>query len=313
MAGRVRLVERENGGVAVARNTGIAHSAGSYFVFLDCDDYLHPDMVQQLMALLDGQSFDVLAYCNCIHVDANGTLLPDQRPLANYRKQLNGNLLAPLLMGGYVMPVSMLISRELVQQMGGFDPQYTGGDDYALLLRASCHGASARYLDKALAFYRHRPGSQSDDKDHIAQIDTALLHDTAARFPLKVAAVLPQLAQEFRHIVAVVWRDGVERLEHAEAYTGSLQQALAVRDASLNEAAIYTQSLLDTIAALQAQLEQHTGALAALQAHADSFQTTLQQHRTVVAEITAYVRSLEATLQKQNAALAAAATYCGFA
>lgn len=51
--GRVRLVERENGGVAAARNTGILESRGDYVCFLDSDDQWLPEHLAALSEAIE--------------------------------------------------------------------------------------------------------------------------------------------------------------------------------------------------------------------------------------------------------------------
>lgn len=43
---RIRLIEQQNQGVSVARNTGIAHACNRYIAFLDADDLWHPDYLK---------------------------------------------------------------------------------------------------------------------------------------------------------------------------------------------------------------------------------------------------------------------------
>ena len=46
---RIRVIHKENGGLSDARNAGIDVAKGKYFVFVDSDDYIHPQMIEQLM------------------------------------------------------------------------------------------------------------------------------------------------------------------------------------------------------------------------------------------------------------------------
>ena len=44
---RVRYVRRPNGGLAAARNTGVAASTATYLKFLDADDHLVPEQLHR--------------------------------------------------------------------------------------------------------------------------------------------------------------------------------------------------------------------------------------------------------------------------
>ena len=45
---RIQIFIREGGGLGGARNTGIEHATGEYLIFVDSDDWIEPEMVQQL-------------------------------------------------------------------------------------------------------------------------------------------------------------------------------------------------------------------------------------------------------------------------
>ena len=60
------LINRENGGLSAARNTGMKTASGEYLYFLDSDDYLLDDALETLYAKAEAEQLDVLkfsAYC----------------------------------------------------------------------------------------------------------------------------------------------------------------------------------------------------------------------------------------------------------
>ncbi len=46
---RIRVLTRQNGGAAAARNTGIRAASGQYVCFVDADDYIDPDFCENLL------------------------------------------------------------------------------------------------------------------------------------------------------------------------------------------------------------------------------------------------------------------------
>ncbi len=71
-AGRIKVIDRPNGGIAAARNTGAAAAMGEYFGLLDCDDVWMPTMIERAVAALDDNPECVLAYTNCAVIDSDG-------------------------------------------------------------------------------------------------------------------------------------------------------------------------------------------------------------------------------------------------
>lgn len=59
---RVRVVDQPNGGLSVARNSGLDNATGRYVCFLDSDDYWRLDALSKLVAYADTEDLDILQF-----------------------------------------------------------------------------------------------------------------------------------------------------------------------------------------------------------------------------------------------------------
>ena len=57
---RIRVFDKENGGLSDARNYGIARARGEYIGFLDSDDWIEPEMISDLAEHLTGSCKEII-------------------------------------------------------------------------------------------------------------------------------------------------------------------------------------------------------------------------------------------------------------
>lgn len=68
---RIKVLNKQNGGLSDARNYGIKHSSGEYLAFIDSDDTVHPDMFEKMMERILLDQSDICA-CDMEYVYEDG-------------------------------------------------------------------------------------------------------------------------------------------------------------------------------------------------------------------------------------------------
>ncbi len=86
----VKIIHQENGGVSVARNTGIKEAKGKYIAFIDSDDMVMSDYIEQLLNFIDTRNEDVLIF-NWLDITTNQVIIHPENPAVwkgIYKKEL---------------------------------------------------------------------------------------------------------------------------------------------------------------------------------------------------------------------------------
>ena len=58
----IRVIHQEDGGLSVARNSGVKIANGDYLMFVDSDDFIEPNVLGGLMAQVERDDLDVLRF-----------------------------------------------------------------------------------------------------------------------------------------------------------------------------------------------------------------------------------------------------------
>jgi len=163
---QVRLIRRPNGGVAAARNAGIAAATGDWVAFCDADDIWLPGKLAaqfQAIAAAPGCRMSYTAW----QVWSSAEPEPEPALLATLAAQAGdtarwagatGWLYPELLLDCVVWTSTVLMQRSLLDEIGDFDSELRIGEDYDLWLRASRVTRIER-VAQPLALYRQHPAS----------------------------------------------------------------------------------------------------------------------------------------------------------
>ena len=170
----VRYIRQPNSGVSAARNRGIEVASADCVAFLDSDDLFAPEK----LALQAPRFASGAVAVSSAAVLVDGTL----RPLAVRRPTLPGDLLLHLFTEGNLVgsPSSVVASREVLRELGGFDERLSFTADWDLWIRLARTGR-LECVDEPLIAYRLHDSSMSTDPelvetDSISMLERALEH-----------------------------------------------------------------------------------------------------------------------------------------
>ena len=161
----VKLVSQDNRGLPSARNAGVAASSGELLAFLDSDDEMLPDRLEvQVGHLLAGPSHGCVIGSQELRVE-EGSELPfwargTQNPMFSTRGVFDVSDTPDLY------PVTVLLSRELFEEVGGFDETLlNGGEDADLVLRLNEAGVAMKLLADNLVRRRVHGRNMTQDEE----------------------------------------------------------------------------------------------------------------------------------------------------
>lgn len=115
----VLVFHQANQGIAAARNAGLCRSHGRYLMFVDCDDYVHQDIVEKLMQSAVSNNADIVMCAHDlvkIRQDIVYFVLPNVYPQVNLLGYKNGDE----IMNYAGLPWGKVYRRELFEKVRYF-------------------------------------------------------------------------------------------------------------------------------------------------------------------------------------------------
>lgn len=126
------VISRSRRGVASARNLGLSWSSGKYVAFLDSDDLWRPAKLEVQTGYME--SHPGVAICQTEEIWVrNGVRV---NPKKRHRKP-SGDVFHASLDLCLISPSAVMMTRKLLDRVGGFDERFPVCEDYDLWLRVA--------------------------------------------------------------------------------------------------------------------------------------------------------------------------------
>ena len=180
---RIRLLSKPNGGVASARNFGIAAATSELIATIDADDLWHPNKIEKQLALMQAMGTDTgLVYCWSLIIDELG------RVTARHKPEAEGEVMAEMCRRNLPGNGSSVLMRKCaLVEAGGYDSALwaagaQGAEDLKLYQAIA---ADYRFgvVKEYLTAYRRWPNNMSNDMMRMLKSFDIVFADSSERYP----------------------------------------------------------------------------------------------------------------------------------
>lgn len=170
---RIKVIHQENGGLSVARNTGIEYAKGQYICFLDSDDYLVPDCCEKIIKSFLQYNIDMVSFG--FFRDQDYALQEDtQRPTGVLCACEALDCLLRGRIDSYVWTCAY--RREIFEDIRF--PEGRNFEDIGTMYRLILAASNILFMENKLYYYRYRRNSISDRISNKSCVDLFVMRKT---------------------------------------------------------------------------------------------------------------------------------------
>ena len=201
---RIKLVRLDlHVGRTKALNIAVHAAQGRYLAILDSDDFAFPNRLERQIGFLESRSDVAL-------VAGNVDWFNDQGLVASITEDHSSDseIVWKLLFGNIFAHSSVMVRRDALLDLGGYDESFDYGHDYHMYCSMAQRGFGLAYLRAKLSAIRISSGSLTETVGHLAR------HDNNRTQLSNLKYFLPNYSdRQIENITAV--RNGKENSEEA--------------------------------------------------------------------------------------------------
>lgn len=190
---RIKVIHKPNGGLVSARKAGVAHSCGEYITFVDGDDWIADDYIEQINNIIQQCKPDVVAVTDFYSVkgEKKQRMRMGRQYMGIYTVEKLAKDFYPYVFtyasrfdfGTTPSVWSKVIRRDLIEKYLPKTPENIRmGEDFAVSLPCMLDASNIYFTDLCGYYYRQNPASMT--------------HTFDADAPIRIASLLEDLRQK---------------------------------------------------------------------------------------------------------------------
>jgi glycosyltransferase involved in cell wall biosynthesis len=161
----VTIIYQQNKGLNITNNVAMRLAKGKYLMRLDADDYLVPEALEKMSALLDVNDELGLVFPDYFYVDADGNMTGEERR-HNFEKEVS-------LYDQPAHGACTVIRLSFLKKIGGYNESFTCQDGYDLWLKFITH-FSVSNINTPLFYYRRHGENLTTNEERILETRRAI-------------------------------------------------------------------------------------------------------------------------------------------
>lgn len=209
---RVRVLVNPGRGPGAARRLGVSEACGEYIAFVDADDTVEPTKHERQLAILESHDPHTVVHTGSFLFWPDGSR-PGYRRLGGERA--TGRCLRTVFEANPLCSASVMLRRSLILELGNYDPELIGAEDYHLSVRAATC-CDFVYLPEPLYRIRRHSGGITHRKSIMAFYHWLAQDKFRRQFPGAFATLPPDTVRRamlepvLRAVEDAYWRRDVD-------------------------------------------------------------------------------------------------------
>ena len=165
------LINKENGGQGSARNMGISRATGEYISFVDSDDFIDEEMLEEMYLTAKENDSDIVI-CNISdYYEKSGTM---RDVSLNLKKEVS---IQEAILYSVPSVVNKIYRRELLQDNKLFFNEKIWYEDFPYSIQLLVHAKKISFINKPFYHYFHRIQSTMHNQNISKNLDILKAYD----------------------------------------------------------------------------------------------------------------------------------------
>lgn len=191
---RVRVLRNPIGGPGAARRIGVAQARGEFIAFVDADDALEPTKHEKQLAVLIERDPHTVVHTNALTFWSDGRQPPMLR--AGGEQAVGRDCTRIVFERNPVCGASCMWRRSVILELGNYDPDLFGTEDFGMSLMASpC--CEFIHLPEPLYFIRRHESNITNRACHMAYVHWLAQERFRQRCPESFARLPEESVRQF--------------------------------------------------------------------------------------------------------------------